>query len=247
MLFIRSDWDCMCKDYRINGYGTQVALIKIDQFISKRCLMAIARGTTMSFPKQLNLGSGKNFKDTFLNLDNNDYWNPDIVHDLNKPVLNGQSQRFKTKRFGEVVIEKNIFEKIVACDVLEHITNLAVCMKSCLDTLREEGILEIVVPYDLSHGAWQDPTHVRAFNEKSWLYYTEWFWYMGWTEYRFATDKLHLKLSPFGLQLQSVGKEMEEIARTPRAVDAMFIQLKKVPLSEKDYQMLQHYRIKPND
>ena len=201
----------------------------------------------MSFPRQLNLGSGKNFKDNFLNLDNDDYWNPDIIYDLNKPLLKGKRQTFKTKRFGEVKIEKSIFEKIIAYDVLEHITNLAVCMKSCLDTLKEGSILEIVVPYDLSHGAWQDPTHVRAFNENSWLYYTDWFWYMGWTEYRFVTEKLNLKLSQFGLQLQRSGKEMQEIARTPRAVDSIFIQLKKVPLSEKDYQKLQHYRIKPKD
>lgn len=33
--------------------------------------------------------------------------------------------------------------------------------------------------------AWQDPTHVRALNENSWTYYTDWFWYLGWYEHRF--------------------------------------------------------------
>ena len=196
----------------------------------------------MSFPKQLNLGSGKNFKDDFLNLDNDIYWKPDIIYDLNKPFPKGKSQKFKTKRFGEIEIKKNIFEKIIAYDVLEHIPNLAVCMKSCLDILKEGNILEIAVPYDLSLGAWQDPTHVRAFNENSWLYYTDWFWYMGWTKYRFTTEKLNFKPSQLGIQLQTGGKEIQEIARTPRAVDSMLVQLKKVPLSKQDYQQLEHFR-----
>jgi len=118
-------------------------------------------------------------------------------------------------------------------------------MKSCLDILKEGNILEIAVPYDLSLGAWQDPTHVRAFNENSWLYYTDWFWYMGWTEYRFTTDKLNFKPSQLGIQLQTGGKEIQEIARTPRAVDSMLVQLKKVPLSKQDYQQLEYFRGKP--
>lgn len=196
----------------------------------------------MSFPKQLNLGSGKNFKDSFLNLDIDDYWRPDIIYDLNKSLPQGKSQKFKTKRFGEIEIEKNLFEKVIAYDVLEHILNLTACMKSCLDLLKEGGIFEINVPYDLSLGAWQDPTHIRTFNENSWLYYTDWFWYMGWTEARFVSHKLNLKLSQFGIQLQESGKDIQEIMRTPRAVDSMLVQLKKVPLSEGDRRQLEHFR-----
>ena len=36
--------------------------------------------------------------------------------------------------------------------------------------------------------AWQDPTHVRAMNENSWIYYCDWFWYLGWVEHRFAVQ-----------------------------------------------------------
>ena len=195
----------------------------------------------MLFPKQLNIGSGKGFKDNFLNLDIDDYWQPDIIHDLNKPLPEGKSQKFKTQRFGEIEIKKNAFEKIIAYDVLEHISNLTVCIKSCLDLLKEGGIFEVNVPYDLSLGAWQDPTHVRTFNENSWLYYTDWFWYMGWTEARFASHKFNLQLSPFGNHLQASGKDIQEIMRTPRAVDSMLVQLKKVPLSANDRQQLEHF------
>jgi hypothetical protein len=196
----------------------------------------------MSFPKQLNIGSGKSFKNSFLNLDIDDDWEPDIIYDLNQPLPQGKSQKFKTRRFGEIEIKKSMFEKIIAYDVLEHISNLAVCMKSCLDLIEEGGIFEINAPYDLSLGAWQDPTHVRTFNENSWLYYTDWFWYMGWTEARFVSHKLNLKLSQFGIQLQESGRDIQEIMRTPRAVDSMLVQLKKVALSEEDQQRLEHFR-----
>jgi len=196
----------------------------------------------MSFPKQLNIGSGKNFRDDFLNLDIDEYWEPDIIHDLNKPLPKGENQKFNTRRLGEIEIKRSMFEKIIAYDVLEHISNLTVCMKSCLDLLKEGSIFEINVPYDLSLGAWQDPTHVRAFNENSWLYYTDWFWYMGWTEARFITDKLNLKLSKFGAQLQANGKDIQVIARTPRAIDSMLVHLKKVALNEKDRKQLERFK-----
>jgi hypothetical protein len=199
----------------------------------------------MSFPTQLNLGSGKDFKEDFLNLDYDGYWNPDIIHDLNSPIPQGKSQKFHTKRFGEIEITHSMFKKIIAYDVLEHIVDVHICMKSCLDLLSTGGILEAQVPYDLSLGAWQDPTHVRAFNENSWLYYTDWFWYLGWMEARFVKERLTLKLSHFGLKFQAQGKDLQEIARTPRAVDSMFVQLKKVSLSEENHQQLQRLRGKP--
>ncbi len=86
----------------------------------------------MNFPKQLNIGSGKNFRDDFLNIDINDFWEPDIVFDLNNPLPANGKQEFITKRFGKIEIMKNMFDKIIAYDVLEHITNLSVAMKSCL-------------------------------------------------------------------------------------------------------------------
>jgi hypothetical protein len=72
-------------------------------------------------------------------------------------------------------------------------------MRNCLDLLRAGGQMVIEVPYEKSLGAWQDPTHVRAMNEHSWLYYTDWFWYLGWFEHRFAVREfkwLNEKLGP---------------------------------------------------
>ena len=197
------------------------------------------------FPKKLNLGSGKDFRADFLNLDFKDTWHPDIIVDLNEPFPKGNSEIFMTKRFGEIQITKNMFDLIVAHDVLEHIRNLTVAMKSCLDVLKEGGQFDISVPYDLSYGAWQDPTHIRAFNEQSWRYYVEWFWYLGWTEARFDVEKFSLVTSSFGIQLQKKGVSSEEIIRTPRAIDQMNVLLKKVPLSEEEREQYHEYRQGP--
>jgi len=196
----------------------------------------------MTFPSRLNIGSGKNFRDDCLNLDIEDYRSPDILFDLNEP-LSEEPVLYVTQRFGEVRLKKGLFDQIIANDVLEHITNLTTAMKTCLDLLKVGGIFDITVPYDLSLGAWQDPTHVRAFNENSWLYYTDWFWYLRWSEARFVHDKqVSFRLSKFGEQLHQNGTDAEVIARTPRAVDAMTVSLRKVTLTDADIRQLEHFR-----
>jgi hypothetical protein len=92
------------------------------------------------------------------------------------------------------------------------------------------------VPYDLSLGAWQDPTHVRAFNERSWLYYCDWHWYLGWTEARFDVVALNFQPSPFGMELQRNGRSAEEVIRTPRAVDSLQVRLRKRYLQPSEQQ-----------
>jgi hypothetical protein len=88
------------------------------------------------------------------------------------------------------------------------------------------GEMHISVPYDLSLGAWQDPTHVRAFNQNSWVYYCAWAWYLGWTGSRFNMERLEYKLSP-GTDLEL---PQEQLLRTPRAVESMYVVLKKVKI-----------------
>jgi hypothetical protein len=71
---------------------------------------------------------------------------------------------------------------------------------------------------------------VRAFNERSWLYYGEWCWYLDWYEDHLPTQKLELRLSPLGVEMHQAGASQDEIARTPRAVDAMYVELVKRPV-----------------
>ena len=187
---------------------------------------------TAPLPATLQLGSGKDFRPDCLNVDINPAWGPDAVFDLSSATLIGTS--LQTARFGLVTLAENSFDGAIANDVLEHIGDLTTAMTNILRLLKPGGIFKVSVPYDMSLGAWQDPTHVRAFNERSWLYYTDWHWYLGWTEARFDLLTLEVEMSPLGSELQRAGKSTDEIVRIPRAVDALRVQLRKRYLQESE-------------
>jgi SAM-dependent methyltransferase len=134
-------------------------------------------------PALVNLGSGKDYKPGWLNVDVLDRAEPDVVLDLGQPVA--WPVRAPLRFGGEVVLEPGSVQALYANNVLEHVPDLPTLMGNALELLAEGGLFEIEVPYERALTAWQDPTHVRALNEKSWLYYTEWFWYLGWFEHRF--------------------------------------------------------------
>jgi SAM-dependent methyltransferase len=190
-------------------------------------------------PLRLNLGSGKNFRVDCINLDISSLWRPDIMADAGKLRLPAE---FDTDRFGRITVFAGMFDEIVANDVLEHIPNLVEVMTTCLALLKPGGEFHIKVPYDLSFGAWQDPTHVRAFNERSWLYYTEWFWYLGWKESRFDQANLTCMLSELGVRVQQQGISLEEILRTPRAVDDLVVVLQKRLLTDEERLLAKEYQ-----
>ena len=204
----------------------------------------ISRPEITGLPRKLNLGSGKDWREDYFNIDIDPYWEPDAVMDFNlKPPI-GES--LVTQRFGTVILENNHFDEIIANDALEHIRNLTTAMTSCLNLLRVGGLFKIAVPYDLSWGAWQDPTHVRAFNERSWLYYTDWFWYMGWTEARFEIAAFDLGLSPIGEALKRQLVKGEDLVRHPRAVDQMRVALRKRLLTDAEKRHVATYLKRPN-
>lgn len=188
----------------------------------------------MMIPKTLNIGSGKDFRKECINLDKNEAWLPDIVCDFGKTLNEEKFKIYSTARFGEIKLEKGKFEKIIAQDVLEHIPDLKTCMTNCLGLLELGGVMEIIVPYDLSLGAWQDPTHVRAFNQNSWLYYTDWSWYLGWTKEKFKLTKLEFGMSALGQIMEVQGMSLKDIINVPRAVDRMKAELKKIITQSND-------------
>lgn len=171
----------------------------------------------------LNLGSGRDWRDDCVNMDINENKNPDWHGDI---CTIEWGQKIQTHA-GEITVEPGIFTKILAQDVLEHVPDLVKCMRNCLDLLDVGGEMHIHVPYDLSLGAWQDPTHVRAFNENSWVYYCAWHWYLDWKDFRFEMKHLEYRLSKYG---ESLELEQDELLRTPRAVDSMYVVLRKIPV-----------------
>jgi SAM-dependent methyltransferase len=198
----------------------------------------------VEIPRKLNMGSGKDWREDCFNTDFDSYWEPDAVLDFSRDLPIGQP--LETQRFGTVALQNNYFDEIIANDVLEHIPNLTLAMTSCLNLLRVGGVFRIAVPYDLSWGAWQDPTHVRAFNERSWLYYTDWFWYMGWTEARFDLAQFDLGLSPVGEALAKQQVKGEDLVRHPRAVDQLRVVLRKRLLTELETQQVARFLKRPN-
>ncbi len=169
-------------------------------------------------PLTLNLGSGKDWRDDCLNADIQARVKPDWEVDISKVRYGAIVQT----RFGEIKIKPDMFDKIIANDVLEHIPDLVGAMTNCKTLLKPGGEFHIHVPYELSLGAWQDPTHVRAFNENSWLYYTDWHWYLGWED-RFYLKQMAFNLSEYGNELAEKKLTDAEILRTPRAVDSMSV------------------------
>ncbi|MBF0125991.1 MAG: methyltransferase domain-containing protein [Magnetococcales bacterium] len=184
----------------------------------------------LALPGTVNLGNGRDWRPEFLNVDANPMWEPDLILDLNRPLPFGEVVH--SDRFGQIRLVENQFDTVIAFGLLEHLANLNVAMTSVLQWLKFGGRLIVDVPYDLSLGAWQDPTHVRAFNENSWLYYTEWHWYLGWNEARFDLVERVFLLSEFGKSLQDKGAALEELLRQPRAVDGMKVVLQKRLLTE---------------
>jgi hypothetical protein len=193
-----------------------------------------------ALPKVMNIGSGRGWNLECLNVDVDASWQPDIVWDLNRPFP--PPSRLDAGRFGMREIPKGYFREIRANHVLEHIRELATAMESCLVLLEEGGTMEIEVPYDLSYGARQDPACVRAMNERSWLSFTDHFRSLGWSESRFDIAKLELVLSDVGRTLQASGEPMEAITRTPRAVEAMHVSLRKRQLTQQERRMAKNRR-----
>jgi hypothetical protein len=158
-------------------------------------------------PTRIHLGSGKAYRPGWLNLDLLERAEPDLLLDLAQP------QRWPlhaaSAYAGAIELHEGQVERIVACNVLEHVGDLPQLMTNCLALLATGGRLEIEVPYEHAATAWQDPTHVRAMNENSWLYYTDWFWYLGWFEHRFAIEQSGY----LDLQLRDCAREQAAFMR----------------------------------
>ena len=135
------------------------------------------------FPRRINLGSGKSYLPGYLNIDIFERLHPDLCLDLSSSVE--LPMIIDSEVYGKIELRCDSFELIYADNVLEHVQDLPSLMTNCLNLLVEGGLFVAIVPLEGSKGAWQDPTHVRAMNENSWLYYTDWFWYLGWFASRF--------------------------------------------------------------
>jgi len=158
-------------------------------------------------PERINLGSGRDYKSGWLNLDVIERAQPDLLLDLARPLVLPLEAVSPTA--GPLRLEAGSVQRIHASNVLEHVTDLPGLMTNCLALLADGGEMHVEVPYERAPTAWQDPTHVRAMNENSWLYYTDWFWYLGWFEHRFAVTAS----TWLDAQLKECGREQAAFMR----------------------------------
>lgn len=201
--------------------------------------------TRLHVPTTLHVGSGKKWHPEWLNLDVDPLWRPDFLFDLNTPLPACGQITVPTERFGELVLGEHCFDEVIAQDVLEHIRELTTAMTTILHWLKPGGVFKIAVPYELSLGAWCDPTHVRAFNERSFEYYTNWSWYLGWRTHHFAMTKMDLIPTEFGRELLAQGRTHGEVLRTPRAIEQLYVELKKQPLGDEARRVTEQYLDRP--
>ena len=169
-------------------------------------------------PGRINLGSGKDYKSGWLNLDLLARAEPDLVLDL------AATLRLPLEAYSDVAgairLDPGSVAVINANNVLEHVPDLPALMTNCLALLKTGGEMLVEVPFEGAPTAWQDPTHVRAMNENSWLYYTDWFWYLGWFEHRLALTSstfLDLALKPCGREQAAFMRlVLQKVETTPQ-------------------------------
>jgi len=169
-------------------------------------------------PTRMHIGSGKDYRPGWLNVDVLARAEPDLVLDLSQPLQLPLHAEVATA--GAVELSEGQVDVIAANNVLEHVVDLPQLMTQALRLLRVGGQLLIEVPYEHAPTAWQDPTHLRAMNENSWIYYSEWFWYLGWFEHRFAVQTSCY----LDLELREAPREraafmrvtLEKVVTTPR-------------------------------
>lgn len=107
---------------------------------------------------RLDIGCGKNKKEGFKGIDISPDVGADFVHDLNI--------------FPWPFEDSSVYE-IFTSHYVEHVSDLIKFMEECYRILMDQSVITIIAPYYTSVRCWQDPTHVRAISEMTWLYYNE--------------------------------------------------------------------------
>jgi len=107
-------------------------------------------------PILLDLGCGSKKRDGYIGLDKVSLNGVDIVADLESGIP----------------LEDNSVDGVSSTHFFEHINNIITLFKEIYRVCKNGSIIEFTVPYFTSIGAFQDPTHVRFFNENTLLYFT---------------------------------------------------------------------------
>ena len=108
---------------------------------------------------RLNLGCGYRKKKGYLNIDNREIVQPDLLCDV----------------VGGLPFDDCSVDEVMAQDFLEHIPigNVVPLIEEIYRVLKPNGKFISLTPSTDGRGAFQDPTHVSFWNKNSWLYYMD--------------------------------------------------------------------------
>ena len=107
---------------------------------------------------KLYFGCGKHRVEGFVGVDKLRMETVDVVQDMN--VL-------------PYPFRDNSVEEVLLINILEHLPNTVCVMEEIWRICKNGANIKILVPYYNSPGAFQDPTHVSFFTERSFDYFTE--------------------------------------------------------------------------
>ena len=100
-----------------------------------------------NMPKLLNLGSGDDYRDGWLNIDIDSSINPDMVVDLDEYPWPFPSDHFL---------------QVEARHVFEHVSDPLVAFREVTRILQDGG--EFIFTYPIGHTRFEDPTHKQFWN-----------------------------------------------------------------------------------
>jgi predicted SAM-dependent methyltransferase len=107
---------------------------------------------------KLNLGSGNDYKEGYVNIDISKTVKPDIVLDISNEPL---------------PFEDDSCEIIEAIDFFEHILYPIPVLNECWRVLKKNGLIIIEVPMAGTNDFYKDPTHVRPFVPETFKYFAD--------------------------------------------------------------------------
>lgn len=106
-------------------------------------------------PLRVDLAAGANRREGFIGVDLHKTDCVDIVCDLQNMTW---------------PFEDGTVDEVWCCHYIEHCSNLVHFWSELYRILKVGGTATIIAPYGKNNRAWQDPTHVRAIVEESFLY-----------------------------------------------------------------------------
>lgn len=115
---------------------------------------------------RVDLACGQRKKEGFLGLDQASVEGVDFVHDMTVypwPFKDGEVQEFRCAHYVEHI----------PIQLADGSYGLHKFMEEVWRCLMSGGMITIEVPYFMSEGAFQDPTHCRFITDKSFVYYNQ--------------------------------------------------------------------------